>query len=74
MAVNNMNKVTSLKYGFPPDFVKEKALNDKKFHEIYNFHRLVKVQKHAERYERSNIRSDKVCLKLAKKFSLLLKD
>ena len=34
MAVNNMNKVTSLKYGFPPDFVKEKALNNKKFHEI----------------------------------------
>ena len=29
-----MNKVTSLKYGFPPDFVKEKALNDRKFHEI----------------------------------------
>ena len=47
-----MNKVTSQKYGFSPDFVEEKALNDKTF-------RLVKVQKCAKRYERSDIRSDK---------------
>ena len=59
MAVNNMNKVTSQKYGFSPDFVKEKALNGKHFREIYDFNRLVKVQKHAKRHERSNIQSDK---------------
>ena len=59
MAVNNMNNVTSQKYGFSPDFLKEKALNDKKFHEIYDFHRLVKVQDNAERYEHSDIQSDK---------------
>ena len=59
MAVNNMNNVTSQKYGFSPDFLKEKALNNKKFHEIYDFHRLVKVQDNAERYEHSDIGSDK---------------
>ena len=59
MAVNVMNKVTLHKYGFSTDFVEEKASNDKKFHEIYDFHRLVKVQKHAERYEHSGIRSIK---------------
>ena len=52
MAVNNINKVTSQKYGFSPAFVEEKALNDKTF-------RLVKVQKYAERYKRSDIQSDK---------------
>ena len=42
-AVNNMNKITSQKYGFSPDFVEEKKMNDEKFSEIYDFHRLVKV-------------------------------
>ena len=55
-----MNKITSQKYGFSPDFVEEKkTLSDEKFHEIYDFHRLVKVRKFAERYERSDIKSDR---------------
>ena len=54
-----MNKVASQKYGFSPDFVEEKTLNDEKFCEIYDFHRLVKVQKFAERYERNDIKSDR---------------
>ena len=53
-----MNKITSQKYGFSPDFVEEKTLNYEKFREVYDFHRLVKVQKISERYEHSNIKSD----------------
>ena len=54
-----MNKIASQKYGFPPDFVEEKTLNDEKFREIYDSHRPVKVRKFAERYERSDIKSDR---------------
>ena len=54
-----MNKIASQKYGFSPDFVEEKILNDEKFREIYDFHRLIKVRKFAERYERSDIKSDR---------------
>ena len=53
-----MNKIASQKHGFSPDFVDEKTLNDENFCEIYDFHRLVKVQKFAERYEHSDIKSD----------------
>ena len=54
-----MNKIVSQKCGFSPDFVEEKTLNDEKFREIYDFHRLVKVRKFAERCERSDIKSDR---------------
>ena len=43
--------------------MKEKALSDKHFCEIYDFHRLVKAQKHAERHEGSDIQKDKRFLK-----------
>ena len=54
-----MNKIASQNYGFSRDFVEEKTLNNKYFREIYDFHRLVKVRKFAERYERSGIKSDR---------------
>ena len=64
-AVDNISKIASQKYGFSPDFVEEKTLNDEKFREIYNFYRLVKVRKFAERYEHSDIKSDtRFCKKL----------
>ena len=72
-AVDKMNKIASQKYGFSPDFEEEKTLNDEKFCEIYDFHRLVKVRKFSERSERSTIKSDgfiknwKVYLKPVKK-------
>ena len=56
--VNNMNKIAPQKHGFSSDFVDEKTLNDENFCEIYDFHRLVKVQKFAERYEHGDIKSD----------------
>ena len=34
-------------------------MKDEKFHKIYDFHRLVKVRKFAERYEPSDTKSDR---------------
>ena len=34
-------------------------MNDEKFLKTYDFHRLIKVRKFAERYERSDIKSDR---------------
>ena len=40
-------------------------MNDERFWEIYDFHRIVKVRKFAERYERSDIKSGRrFCKKL----------
>ena len=41
-AVDNMNNITLQKYGFSPDFVEEKTLNNENFRQVYDFHRLVK--------------------------------
>ena len=54
-----MNKTNSQKYGMPPEVIKEKSPADKKFREIYDFHRMVRVSKEADRYKRSDIRFDK---------------
>ena len=58
-AVDNMNNIALQKFGFPPDFVEEKTLNNKNFCQVYDFHRLVKFRKFAKRYERSDIKSDR---------------
>ena len=57
-AVENMNKTNSQKYGLPPETVKQKTLSDV-FREIYDFHRIVRVSKDAERYKRHDVRHDK---------------
>ena len=62
-AVENMNKTNSQKYGLPPEEIEEKSLADEKFREIYDFHRMVRVRKEADRYKRGNIRY-KSCKKL----------
>ena len=41
-----------------PNFVEENTQQDEKFREIYDFYRLVKVQKYVERYKRKDIRQD----------------
>ena len=46
-----MNNIRSQKYGYAPSAIEEKALENKRFREIYDFYRLVKVREHAERYE-----------------------
>ena len=54
-----MNNVNSQKYGVLPETVKKKSLEDEKFREVYDFHRMVRVSRDVERYKRNSIRSDK---------------
>ena len=54
-----MNNVNSQKYGVPPKTVEKKPLEDVKFQEVYDFHRVVRVSRDAERYKRNDIRFDK---------------
>ena len=58
-AVQNMNNTNSQKYGLPPEKIEEKSLESKKFREVYDFQRMVKVSKDADRYERADIAADK---------------
>ena len=54
-----MNKTNSQKYGIPPEEIEEKSLATNEFREVYDFYRMVKVSKEADRYECSDIRFDK---------------
>ena len=58
-SVNNLNKTVSEKYGISPEEVEKKSIESEIFKEVYDFHRLKKVNKDAERYERHDISSDK---------------
>ena len=57
-AANNMNLTTSQKYSLPPDKIEKKSLESENF-QVYDFHRLLKVSRDAERYERHDINFDK---------------
>ena len=57
-AVENLNKTNSEKYGLPPEVIEKKALADNVFKEVYDFYRLVKVSKAANRYEKYNEKID----------------
>ena len=37
MAVENKNNINSQKYGYAPNAIDEKAIETKRFREIYNF-------------------------------------
>ena len=54
-----MNNIRSQNYGYAPDVIGEKVLESKRFQEIYDFYRLAEKQ-HAERYERADIKKNKV--------------
>ena len=43
-ATNNLNKTRSAKYGFSPNQIEEKSLENNYFTDIYYFHRLVRVK------------------------------
>ena len=58
-AVENLNKINSEKYGLPPDIIEKKSLENEYFKEIYDFHRLVKVTKGINRYERYTEKLDR---------------
>ena len=58
-AGENLNRINSEKYGLPPDIIEKKSLENEYFKEIYDFHRLVKITKGINRYERYNEKLDK---------------
>ena len=58
-AVENLNKTNSEKYGVAPETIEKKTLENDTFREIYDFYRLSKVTKDANRYERFNEKLDK---------------
>ena len=65
LAVENIDNINSQKYGYAPNTVEEKAVENKRFRETYDFYRLVKVKQHAKRYESPDVEKDKkVCRKL----------
>ena len=57
-AVENLNKTNSEKCGLPPELIEKKTLADNVFKEVYDFYRLVKVSKAANRYEKYNEKID----------------
>ena len=58
-AVQNMNNTNSQKYELSPNTIEKKSLENEDFREIYDFHRMVKVSKSAERYSRNDERLNK---------------
>ena len=58
-AVENLNKTNSEKYGVAPETIEKKTLENDTFREIFDFYRLAKVTKDANRYERYNEKLDK---------------
>ena len=47
-ATSSLNKTRSGKYGFSPNQIEEKSLENKYFTDIYDFHRLVRVKEHED--------------------------
>ena len=55
-ATNNINKTFSIKYGYKPNQVEEKILEDDIFVDLYNFHRLFRVKDDEDRVVRQKER------------------
>ena len=51
MAAENMNSINLQKYGYAPNAIEEKTVENKTLREVYDLYRLVIVKEHAERYE-----------------------
>ena len=62
-ATENLNSVKSQKYGYDPESVEEKTLNNNYYRETCDFCRLFKVKKHADCYKRADISKDKTLRK-----------
>ena len=60
LAVENMNNINSQKYGYPTNTIKEKAIENERLRDIYEFYRLIKVKQHAERHEHADVEKDKI--------------
>ena len=57
-ATDNLNKKRPIKYGFTPNHVEEKSLEDSSFVELYDIHRLVRVKDDEDRVVRYEERKD----------------
>ena len=64
-----MSNVNSQKYDVPPETVEKKSPEDEKCREVYDFHRMVRVSRDAERYKR-NVTTFVSIKKLAKNYSV----
>ena len=53
-----MNNVKSVKFGFSSEEIESRSLTDKVFRMKYDFHRLLRVKKDAERYKRYETKRD----------------
>lgn len=60
LAVENMNNINSQKYGYRTNTIKEKAIENERLRDIYEFYRLIKVKQHAERHEHADVEKDKI--------------
>ena len=58
-SVQNLNNTNSEKYGYPPEIIEKRTLTNEIYKEAYDFYRLAKVTKDANRYERYNEKLDK---------------
>ena len=56
--MENLNKTNSEKYGLTPENIERKTLANNVFKEVYDFCRLTKITKAANRYERYNEKID----------------
>ena len=58
-----MNNIPSQKCSYPPETIEKNAVKSEKLRDIYDFYRLLKVQKHAKRYTRTDAKKDKLLCK-----------
>ena len=63
MAAENMNSINSQKYGYAPNAIEEKAVENETLREVYDLYRLVIVKEHAERYEHADVKKGKMLWK-----------
>ena len=59
-ATANMNNSQSQKYSYSPKAIEENVRRSDKFRDIYDFYRLLKLQKHTKRYACADAKKDKL--------------
>ena len=53
-----MNNINSQKYGYAPNAIEGKAVENKRFREIHGFYRFIKVNQHTEGHEHTDVETD----------------
>ena len=57
-ATNNLNNIKSVKYGFAPEQIELKSINNREFKEEYTFHRLQNIKLDRDRRQKSDFKTD----------------